>query len=166
MTSPCRKMTKLNANDFTSSRKSASIGVQLTVLGIPWEQRYQELRAFKDERGHCNVPQQYEANQQLGQWVQYQRAKLKKYKGTEPLPSDDKTEREQFDKLNGIGFNSRVERKYSSEDEEEARNAKNAALEEKRQWEDMRREAQMKKMKAQEHIYPSGYMIPSGYMMH
>jgi hypothetical protein len=34
MTSPCRKMTKLNANDFTSSRKSASIGVQLTVLGI------------------------------------------------------------------------------------------------------------------------------------
>ncbi|KAL3768160.1 hypothetical protein ACHAWO_006530 [Cyclotella atomus] len=91
--SPCRQMTKLNANNLTSSMASAST------------------------RGETYYP-------------------------------------------------NRVERKYSSEDEEEARNAKNAALEEKRQWEDMRREAQMKKMKAQEHIYPSGYMIPSGYMMH
>lgn len=36
---------------------------------IKWYDRFRELLAFKDEVGHCSVPQKYPRNKQLGSWV-------------------------------------------------------------------------------------------------
>ncbi len=38
-------------------------------LQIPWEQRVNDLKAFKMEHGHCNVPTLYPPNPTLGYWV-------------------------------------------------------------------------------------------------
>jgi len=42
-------------------------------LGLSWEERFGELEAFKKRFGHCNVAQDYDANPQLGVWVNAQR---------------------------------------------------------------------------------------------
>jgi hypothetical protein len=42
--------------------------------------RYNELVAYYDTNGHCNVPRGYEANPQLGHWVHEQRNRYKKGK--------------------------------------------------------------------------------------
>ncbi|NJO03605.1 MAG: hypothetical protein HC880_19695, partial [Bacteroidia bacterium] len=34
-----------------------------------WMKRYEELKAFYQEHGHCRVPLQYPPNQRLGDWV-------------------------------------------------------------------------------------------------
>ena len=33
-----------------------------------WEQRFEELKAFKMKFNHCNVPQHYDENPELGTW--------------------------------------------------------------------------------------------------
>jgi hypothetical protein len=38
-----------------------------------WDQRFEELKAFKHEHGHCNVPRTWLANPQLGTWLNTQR---------------------------------------------------------------------------------------------
>ena len=38
-----------------------------------WLRRYDELITFKQQHGHCNVPQRYTPNLPLGQWVAHQR---------------------------------------------------------------------------------------------
>ena len=63
-----------------------------------------ELIEFKREHGHCNVPQNYPANRQLGHWVNTQRMTLKKYIADETLPLDDKVKAERLRKLQDIGF--------------------------------------------------------------
>jgi superfamily II DNA or RNA helicase len=40
---------------------------------VGWEERFLELQAYKEEHGHCRVPQQYEPNKALGKWVMTQR---------------------------------------------------------------------------------------------
>ena len=72
----------------TRKKKGTLSGGQialLTALGVvwdphdaAWEQRYQELVAFKAREGHCNVPAGYPANRQLGMWLNNQRARKKK----------------------------------------------------------------------------------------
>jgi superfamily II DNA or RNA helicase len=54
-------------------------GVKPTEL---WDVRYQELLAFKQQYGHCNVPYNYPDNKQLGRWVSNQRMKRKQNKLT------------------------------------------------------------------------------------
>lgn len=39
---------------------------------VDWEVRYEELRLFHEENGHCRVPRAYKENQQLGNWVHTQ----------------------------------------------------------------------------------------------
>ena len=65
-----------------------------------WNQRFEELVKFKQEYGHCVVPQLFEQNKALGKWVskqreQYRRLLHNKY-------SFMTTER--VGKLNDIGF--------------------------------------------------------------
>jgi len=38
-----------------------------------WDLRFEELKAFKLEHGHCNVPRTWLANPQLGTWLNTQR---------------------------------------------------------------------------------------------
>lgn len=43
-----------------------------------WESRFEDLEAFKEENGSCDVPQTYESNPALAKWVAQQRIKYKK----------------------------------------------------------------------------------------
>lgn len=57
--------------------KLESIGISWELLDEAWEQRFQELLAFKNEIGHCNVPSGWKDNPQLAMWVRNQRNKKK-----------------------------------------------------------------------------------------
>jgi hypothetical protein len=64
------------------------------VFQRQWMARYNELKAYKRKIGDCNVPQEYEANRQLGNWVSNQRGIYKNGK-----LADDRVA-----KLNELGF--------------------------------------------------------------
>jgi hypothetical protein len=59
-----------------------------------WGRRYGQLVEFKEAHGHCNVPQRYAANVELGRWVKDQRTF--KVKG--------KISQERIELLEEIGF--------------------------------------------------------------
>ena len=42
-------------------------------LQVDWTTRYNDLVAFKEEHGHCFVPQNYKEKRNLGRWVNYTR---------------------------------------------------------------------------------------------
>jgi len=44
---------------------------------VPWEERYNELVAYKRKHNNCNVPRKYKANPALGRWVVSQRSHYK-----------------------------------------------------------------------------------------
>jgi hypothetical protein len=69
-----------------------SNGFDWAPLATAWNQMFGELVAFKKKNGHCNVPQQWEENRQLGLWVGTQR-RVK-----------DRLSTERIAKLNSIGF--------------------------------------------------------------
>jgi len=48
------------------------------VREVSWEQRIHDLKAFKKQHGHCNVPNQYSQNPVLGWWVAYVRKQKKR----------------------------------------------------------------------------------------
>lgn len=56
-----------------------------------WNEKFNELVAYKEEHGDCMVPQAYETNPSLGRWVRYQRF-------------DGFMTKERVEKLNSIGF--------------------------------------------------------------
>lgn len=64
------------------------------VLGDNWEERYGELKAFRDHFGHCDVPTRWSENRRLGIWVVGQRQAKKLQQLSE----------ERIEKLSGIGF--------------------------------------------------------------
>jgi superfamily II DNA or RNA helicase len=49
------------------------IGFVWDSLDAVWNERFTELKAFKATEGHCNVPQRWSKNPQLGKWVRTQR---------------------------------------------------------------------------------------------
>lgn len=65
-----------------------------TYLEELWDKSYQELAAYKDHFGHCNIPISYEANPSLGAWAFSQRMAYKK----------NKLSQNRFDKLNELEF--------------------------------------------------------------
>ena len=38
-----------------------------------WDQRFEELKKFRDEHGHCRVPRVPSRSGKLGKWVDHQR---------------------------------------------------------------------------------------------
>ena len=64
------------------------------VLLAKWEDRFGELKAFRKEHGHCDVPIRYRPNHQLGRWVNNQRQRKKHGE----LPQD------RVRLLNALGF--------------------------------------------------------------
>ena len=71
--------------------------------------RYDELIAFKQQHGHCNVPKKYSANKLLGQWVSNQRTQYRfKCKGEASSMTADR----QAD-LEKIGFQWNLHEKSS-----------------------------------------------------
>lgn len=60
--------------------KLREIGFEWTTCNprnVPWEQRYEELRAFVAEFGHAEVPMRWEENPKLSNWVSKQRHQYK-----------------------------------------------------------------------------------------
>mmetsp|Transcript_10170 Transcript_10170/g.21758 ORF Transcript_10170/g.21758 Transcript_10170/m.21758 type:complete len:1030 (+) Transcript_10170:109-3198(+) len=49
----------------------------IRVSRTPWERRLKELKEFKAEYGHCNVPSTYPKNQPLAYWVFKQRGQYR-----------------------------------------------------------------------------------------
>jgi hypothetical protein len=82
--------------------------VQLETLGFSWTKcgksdwgvRFQELKNFKEQKGHCLVPQRYGPNPQLGTWVNNQRTQFKTWQedGLGPMSH------ERANMLVGLGF--------------------------------------------------------------
>jgi len=65
-----------------------------------WMMRYEDLKRFRKEHGHCRVPHGYTEHRKLSWWVMNQRAQyqlLKQGKKTWLTP-------ERVELLNGIGF--------------------------------------------------------------
>mmetsp|Transcript_5024 Transcript_5024/g.12869 ORF Transcript_5024/g.12869 Transcript_5024/m.12869 type:complete len:342 (+) Transcript_5024:191-1216(+) len=65
-----------------------------------WSERLEELKKFRHDNAHCNVPCRYKKNQQLALWVKRQRRQWKKK--IEGLPSSLTDERQEA--LDSIGF--------------------------------------------------------------
>merc|ERR1719401_282134 len=66
----------------------------MTAQSAKWEARLRELKEFKEEHGHCNVP--YKHSGGLGEWVNNQRRAGKKGR---PCLNDHRTQ-----KLEELGF--------------------------------------------------------------
>jgi hypothetical protein len=47
---------------------------------LTWNQRLEQLKAYKDENGDCLVPYRYDRDPSLGRWVSNQRAQYQLYK--------------------------------------------------------------------------------------
>ena len=73
-------------------RRLQEIGFGWTPLDAQWEQRFDELKSFREHAGHCCVPQRYPSNPQLATWVAQQRGRRA------TLSS------ERIEKLESIGF--------------------------------------------------------------
>jgi predicted helicase len=78
-------------------------------LGVSWDERYGELKAFKTELGHCNVPYAWKENPALSAWVNGQRM----------LKREGKCDQLREDHLSSLGFmwevfDSRWERIFSA----------------------------------------------------
>ena len=66
-------------------------------MNVSWEDRFEQLVAYKEELGDCKVPQ---SSGPLGKWVANQRVEYhKKHRGEKTYLSDQREKR-----LNGIGF--------------------------------------------------------------
>jgi hypothetical protein len=69
-----------------------------------WNERFQELKKYKERIGDCLVPTKYSANPKLGNWVMTQRAH---YKLHQEGKSSSMTE-ERIQTFNDVGFNWRA----------------------------------------------------------
>jgi hypothetical protein len=60
-------------------RELESVGFEWdTTVGL-WNERFEQMREFKVQFGHCLVPIKYSANPKLGHWVSKQRSNYKLY---------------------------------------------------------------------------------------
>lgn len=79
---------KLKQKD--EGRKKSNVG---------WDEMFKQLKEYKEQNGHCRVPQRYKANPQLGRWVNNQRYLYKKKNQDRETITE-----EQINRLEGIGF--------------------------------------------------------------
>ncbi|KAG7340228.1 helicase domain protein [Nitzschia inconspicua] len=83
----------------TSDESSASVRLRKYHTS-QWDDRFQELMAFRQEHGHLLVPHSYSSNQKLAQWVKRQRHQYKrKHTGHHSTLTDEREE-----KLRAVGF--------------------------------------------------------------
>jgi len=95
-------------DDFRFRKKVEVLGQKLSIdllresittkcierLGTTWDERYGELKIFKESFNHCNVPRDWPENLQLGTWVSTQR-RAKKQNNLSP---------ERIKMLDALGF--------------------------------------------------------------
>ena len=77
-------------------RRLEGLGVDLkSESRMSWEDRVEELKEFRSEHGHCNVPATWRHNPSLGGWVKHQRMQFRA----------DKLNAERKRTLDALGFN-------------------------------------------------------------
>jgi hypothetical protein len=82
--------------------KLESIGFQWRIAkpAIGWDNRYEQLKQYREENGDCNVPQSYPPDKPFGRWVMKQRCQHSlKLRGEKSQLTDEREA-----KLNAIGF--------------------------------------------------------------
>ena len=88
---------KEKRGELADYRRAAleSIGFELrSKANASWDERFAELRAFREENGHCSVPATWRHNKLLGGWVYRQR----KYRRNGTLRKEKQA------KLESLGF--------------------------------------------------------------
>ena len=99
-----RQLMESGSSSLTSERVKLleSIGFleESSVQQSTWNKRMQELRDYKKQHGHTNVPRHCSANPKLGRWVDTQRTSYRLQKLRKPSPLTQ----ERIDVLNEIGF--------------------------------------------------------------
>jgi hypothetical protein len=68
-----RELQKRRVLSAHRTRLLLSFGFQFRSHDAEWDEKFLELRRFKEDHGHCDVPQRLEGNQGLGQWLSTQR---------------------------------------------------------------------------------------------
>ena len=81
----------------------------IRVGRTPWETRLNELKKFKEQHGHCNVPSTYPKNQPLAYWVFKQRGQFRIYQKRDYVIPGEKRQTchmtpDRIRKLDEIGF--------------------------------------------------------------
>eukprot|EP00934_Nitzschia_sp_Nitz4_P002021 Nitzschia sp. Nitz4//scaffold369_size34440//7903//8907//NITZ4_007839-RA/size34440-processed-gene-0.23-mRNA-1//-1//CDS//3329549356//2021//frame0 len=89
-------------SSMTQEREDAlnRVGFVWDSHAVAWEERWNELRSFKEIYGHPNVPKKYPENPQLAVWVKCQRRQYKLF--CQKGPSNMTEGR--IEKLKSIGF--------------------------------------------------------------
>jgi len=90
-------------NSMTKERARALEGIGFVWSQrdfVDWYSRLEELKMYKQEQGHCNVPSKYSPNPQLGTWAMHQRAQYRKFRQGKPSPMTE----ERVQALEEIGF--------------------------------------------------------------
>ena len=59
-------------------------GTATTGAAALWNERFQQLKDYKERFGDCLVPRQYAANPKLGRWVSTQRCNYKLHQEGKP----------------------------------------------------------------------------------
>jgi hypothetical protein len=68
------RQIKLERMDFSWEVRDVMKTTDLSKEEVKWNRRYEMLLVFREEYGHCDVPQQgYEKDKSLGNWVTIQR---------------------------------------------------------------------------------------------
>ena len=89
-----RRFRKLDRLPENRIQKLSEIGFEWEIHAANWEQRLEELVAFKAEHGHVDVPKRWKANPKLAQWVRVQRG----------LRATGKLSQDRIDRLDAVGF--------------------------------------------------------------
>ena len=89
-----RRLYKTGRLNSEKINRLDKIGFQWDVLENVWEQRFSELLSFKERFGHCNVPDKWQENPKLGNWIGVQRRSYQK----------GKISQERISGLNEVGF--------------------------------------------------------------
>jgi Helicase associated domain len=65
-----------NRGKLSTDRKARldALGFDWGTRHTLWDTMFTELKRYKEEFGHCNVPQKWRQNPKLGAWVSSQRA--------------------------------------------------------------------------------------------
>lgn len=90
----CEKVEFLGPEISLEALRHSITTACVEVLGDNWEERFGELKAFKERFGHCNVEHLWPENPRLGHWLAYQRR----------LYTKGILREQRIQKLNEIGF--------------------------------------------------------------
>ena len=73
-----RKRAASSKSRSRARRKRSSAAKTRNSYDLQWDAMFERLRQYKEEKGDCLVPKRFEADKQLGTWVDTQRVQYKK----------------------------------------------------------------------------------------